>query len=66
MKEDQKCKKNDFWGVFLAWPPFVENALFTLLNELKMVKIQNLPIMRPKVVNESNKHLLHHFGGMLA
>ena len=37
MKEDQKCKKNDFWGVFLAWPPFVENALFTLLNELKMV-----------------------------
>ena len=22
MKEGQKCKKNDFWGIFLAWPPF--------------------------------------------
>ena len=34
---------------------FVENALFKFLhskNELKMFKIQNLPITRPKVVNE--------------
>ena len=32
-------------------------------NELNMFKIQNLPIAHTKVVNESNKHLSHHFGG---
>ena len=35
-------------------------------NELKMFKIQNLRITHPKVVNESNKHPFHHFGGILA
>ena len=28
MKGDQKCKKNDFWGIFLAWPPFCRKCPF--------------------------------------
>ena len=33
---------------------------FLRFNELK---IQNLPIMRPKVVNDEKENLLHHCGG---
>ena len=41
MKEDQKCKKNDFWGVFLAWPPFCRKCPFhTLKTSAKCAKFR--------------------------
>ena len=32
MKEDQKCNKKYFWGVFLAWPPFCRKCPFYTLK----------------------------------
>ena len=43
MKEDQKCKKNDFWGIFLAWPPFCRKCPFYTVKGgifFKMVAIR--------------------------
>ena len=52
MKEDQKCKKMIFGAFSSPGHHFVENALLHSKNKLKMFKIQNLPITRPKVENE--------------
>ena len=49
MKEDQKCKKKYFWGVFLSWPPFSRKCPFYTLKtsstsffgHLKMVTFGN-------------------------
>ena len=40
MKGDQKCKKDDFWGIFLAWPPFCRKSetTFSRQHPPKMVE----------------------------
>ena len=59
--------KNDFWGIFLTWPPF-SSSLSVLLEKLPKLspncaKFKNWLKTHPKVVKAQNKWLLHHFVG---
>ena len=49
------CKKNDFWGIFLAWPPFSSFWPFKRVKRLQNASLdtifKNWLDTRPKMLN---------------
>ena len=64
------AKKNDFWGIFLAWPPV--SSLWPVKRVKRLQKASKNMIFtnwldtRPKMLNAWTKCLINHFGGCFA